>query len=96
MLDLNNRVQIIQFIDKAIDDSEKMGYRLSLDVSLVDSLRKTVCPMGAVMLTRKKNPFCNEWMRVFMRAYDGRVHKLTCHYPMAFNLGVTYRRMLQR
>lgn len=94
MIDTDNRVIVIKYIDRAIDDAYKLGYRLHLAAPLVDSYYKTCCPMGAVMLTRPNHPFSNLWMSVFMKAFDGGVHKEQALEPLANNLGKTYRRML--
>jgi hypothetical protein len=94
MIDTSNRVMVIKYIDRAIDDAYKMGYRLQLGATLVDTFKKSVCPMGAVMITRPKNPLSRDFMRVFMRAFDGEVHKLYCQQPLAHALGLSYRRLL--
>lgn len=96
MLDTTNRIMMIKYIDRAIDDAHKQGYRLSLNTPLLDSFKKTVCPMGAVMLTRPNHPIHKEFMQVFMKAFDGYLHKEYGKEPVAHNLGLAYRRLLTR
>lgn len=94
MIDTNNRIIVIKYIDRAIDDAYRLGYRMHISAPLVDSYNRTCCPMGAVMLTRPKHPFSNKWMAVFMKAFEGGIHKEYKKEPLAHNLGNTYRRML--
>jgi hypothetical protein len=94
VLDTNNRVAMINYIDRAIDDAYRMGYRVHLNAELVNPYNKTVCPIGAVMLTRPKNPIHKHWMVIFMHAFSGLVHKEASKEPLAHDLGKTYRRLL--
>ena len=94
MLNTDNRMLVIKYIDKAISDAYAIGYRLDLNAPLVDPYLRTCCPIGAVLLTRKNNPFTNRWMAVFMKAYEGRVHKDVNRETMAHNVGAAYRKFM--
>lgn len=95
-MNISNRVDMIKYIDNAISKAEKLGYRLDLDTILVDSRFKTVCPIGAIMLTKNNHSIPKDWMVVFMKAYEGKVHKDAAKHPVAHNLGLTYRRLFTK
>lgn len=93
-MDLNNEEVMIKFIDAAVNDAYKHGYRLQLGTHLVNSRFKTVCPIGAVMMTRPRHKLTHSWMKVFMASFDGMVHEEAKKEPTAYNLGRRYRRLL--
>jgi len=94
VINTDNRIIVIKYIDRAIDDAYRLGYRLHISATLVDSYNKICCPIGAIMLTRPNHPFSNRWMAVFMKAFEGGVHVECKKESLAHNLGNTYRRLL--
>lgn len=78
-------------IDKCIQQAYRAGYRIRIGTTFVDSLTKTCCPMGAVMMFNPK-ALSPDFIRGFAKGFDNESPNITSHeMGLGYKLGIYYR-----